>query len=126
MGVSLFNGGRTGRARRMQRRAGALAGVLAILFQAVLFAWHHHAPPFHPRAASTVTILATPTSPVVPAVDEHDCQICFTLSHNGTVPVEFFAPSPPEQAPSHQTRLARLDAPLGPYFSFQSRAPPMA
>jgi len=110
----------------IRHQIAALTGVFAILFQSVVFAWHHHTVPFHPRGAAAITILATPTSPVVPNADEHDCQICFALNHNGTVPVEFFAPSPPEQASLHQTRPARLDAPLAPYFFFQSRAPPTA
>ena len=73
-----------------------------------------------------VIILATPTSPALPAADDHDCQICFALGHHGAVPVEFFAPSPPDQARLHQLRLMAVDAPLAPYFSFQSRAPPVA
>jgi hypothetical protein len=124
--VSLLNAVRIGQARRRQRRAVALAAILAILVQAVLFAWHHHPSPFHLRAAAAVTILAVPISPAVPAVEDHDCQICFTLSHHGAVPVNFFAPSPPGLAPSHHTRLAALDAPRAPYFFFQSRAPPAA
>jgi hypothetical protein len=115
-----------GRARGIWRRIAALTGALAILFQAILFAWHHHAFPFHPQAASAVAILERPSPPAMPAADHHDCSICFTLSHHGAVPVDFFAPSPPVLAPLHQIRLATLDAPLSPYFFFQSRAPPQA
>jgi hypothetical protein len=102
----------------------ALVAILAMLFQAVLFAWHHHAAPFYWRPASAVTSLAAPTSPVMPASADHLCEICFTLSHHGFVPVDFFAAKPPEEAPLHQTRMAAVDTPLAPYFLFRSRAPP--
>src|SRR5438067_9781925 len=115
-----------GRARGVCRRIATLTGALAILTQAILFAWHHHAFPFHPPTPSAVTMLATPTSPIIPAADDYDCQICFTLSHHGAVPADFFAPSPPVLEPLHQIRLTPLDAPLAPYFFFQSRAPPLA
>jgi hypothetical protein len=62
----------------------------------------------------------------MPAADDHDCQICFTLGRHGAIPVESFSPSPPELMPLHQPRLAAAAAPLAPYFFFQSRAPPVA
>jgi hypothetical protein len=114
------------RARGGGRRVAALTAAFAILVQAVLFGWHHHAIALRPQAALAVAILAAPTSPAMPAGDDHDCQICFTLGHHGAVPVALFAPSPPNHAPLHQHRLAALDAPLEPYFFFRSRAPPMA
>jgi|SRR5690242_7271881 hypothetical protein len=115
-----------GRARVIWRQIAALTGALAILLQAILFAWHHHAFAFHPQAASAVALLATPTPPATPAADDRDCQICFTLCHHGAVPVDFFAPSAPVLPSLHQIRPATLDAPLAPYFAFQSRAPPAA
>jgi hypothetical protein len=114
------------RARGGGRGAAALTAAFAILVQAVLFGWHHHAIALRPQADLAVAILAAPTSPAMPAGDDHDCQICFTLGHHGAVPVALFAPSPPNHAPLHQHRLAALDAPLEPYFFFRSRAPPMA
>ena len=79
------------RARGGGHRVAALTAAFAILVQAVLFGWHHHAIPLRPQAALAVAILAAPTSPVMPAEDDHDCQICFTLGHHGAVPVGFFA-----------------------------------
>lgn len=114
-----------GRARGIGRRVAALTGAFAILVQAVLFGWHHHEIPFRQHAAFGL-ILATPTSPAMPAADHHDCQICFALGHHGAVPVDFFAPSLPEPMPPHHTRLAAVDAPLARYFFFHSRAPPRA
>jgi hypothetical protein len=124
--MSLSAGVRIERARRIPRRATALVGILAILFQAILFAWHHHPPPFHARDVAAASILTAPTAPIMPALADHDCQICFTLSHHGAVPVEFFAAKPLEQAPLHQTRIAAVDAPRTPYLPFRSRAPPPA
>ena len=115
-----------GRARVIWRQIAALTGALAILVQAILFAWHHHASPLLPQAARAVTILATPTSPAMPAANDHDCQICYTLSHHGAVPVDFFAPSLPVLSPRYHIRIATRDAALARYFFFQSRAPPVA
>jgi hypothetical protein len=114
-----------GRARGIGRRVAALTGAFAMLVQAVLFGWHHHETPFRQHAASGL-ILATPTSPAMPVADHHDCQICFALGHHGAVPVDFFAPSLPDQTRLHQPRLMALDAPLARYFFFRSRAPPVA
>jgi hypothetical protein len=126
MAVGLRTKFRIGREWRFPRRGAALVGIVAMLFQAILVAWHHHAPPFHSRAASAATTLAAPISPVMPASADHDCEICFTLSHHGAVPVDFFAAKPPEETPLHQTRIAAVDATLAPYLLFRSRAPPPA
>ena len=37
---------------------------------------------------------------------------------------DFFAASPPDQAPLHRTGLAEVDTPAAPYLLFRSRAPP--
>src|SRR5438270_11917412 len=108
-----------GRARRIGRHVAALTGALAILVQAVLFAWHHHTPAFHSRPASAHSNLSAPTSPFIPGSDDHDCQICFSLAHYGIVPVDFFSASP-DQAPLHRTGLAEVDTPAAPYLLFQS------
>jgi hypothetical protein len=110
--------------RQIRRRAGALVGIFAILFQAAVLASHHHGLPFHSRAASGVTILTAPSSPVIPSRAEHECEICLTLGHQGAVPIEFFWARPPEDARPHRTGIARVDAPLAPYLLFRPRAPP--
>jgi hypothetical protein len=126
MAVGLSARVRIGRRWRISRQAAALVAICAILFQAAAFACHHHAAPFHSRAASAVAILAAPISPVVPASADDECQICLTISHNGAVPVDFYAAQPPENPPLHQARTAAVDAPLIPYLLFRSRAPPSA
>ena len=122
MGVGLSAKVRIG----WQRRAAAQIGILAILLHAMLFAWHHHAPPFYANTGSAAASEATPVFPVLPGCDDHDCQICFTLGHHGAVPVDFFAADPPEQTLLHQTCTAAVDTPLAPYLLFRSRAPPVA
>jgi hypothetical protein len=126
MGVRFSIGVRFGRARQRRRRAGALVGTFAILLQAVLFAWHHHAASFHVRAAGAVPALVAPTAPVVPALADHDCDICFALSHHGAVPVDILVANPPEPAPLRRSRLAAVETSPAPYILFQSRAPPLA
>src|SRR5438105_12091888 len=123
MGVHRSIGVRLGRARR---RAYALVGTFAILFQAVLFAWHHHPAAFHARSAGAAATLAAPTTPVMPALADHDCEICFALSHHGAVPVDLFLANRPLHAPLPQSRLAAVDTSPAPYILFRSRAPPLA
>jgi hypothetical protein len=126
MGVRLSIGVRFDRARQRRRRAGALVGTFAILFQAVLFAWHHHPASFHARSSGAVTTLAAPAPPVMPALADHDCDICFAVSHHGAVPIAFRAAEQPENGPPRQTRIAAVEVPLTPYSLFRSRAPPTA
>jgi hypothetical protein len=57
---------------------------------------------------------------------DHDCEICFALSHHGAVPVELFVANPPVHEPLRRSRLAQVDASPAPYILFQSRAPPLA
>jgi hypothetical protein len=126
MGVRLSMGVRLGRARQRRRRGCALVGTFAILLQAVLFAWHHHAASFHLRSAGAVTTVVAPAAPVMPALADHDCEICFALNHHGAVPVDLFLATPPEHAPLLRSRLAAVETSPAPYILFQSRAPPLA
>ena len=126
MGVRLSIGVRSGRARQRRRRGGALVGAFAILLQAVLFAWHNHPASFRVRSTGAVTTLEAPTSPVMPALADHDCEICFALSHHSAVPANLFVANPPEHTPLGGSRLVAVDSSPVPYILFQSRAPPVA
>ena len=126
MGVRLSIGVRLKRARRRRHRGCPLVGAFAILLQAVLFAWHHDAASFHPRSVGAVTTLVAPTSPVMPALADHDCEICFALSHHGAVPVGLFVAHPPVHALLRRSRLEAVDASPAAYILFRSRAPPLA
>jgi hypothetical protein len=113
--------------RGIGRRVAALTGAFAILLQAILFAWHHHEVSFHVRSAGAVTILlAPPTSPAAPGLADHDCEICFALSHHGAVPIGLFVANPPVHELLRRSRLAQVRASPAPYILFRSRAPPLA
>ena len=126
MGVRLTIGVRLGRARQSWRRSCTLVSTFAILLQAVVFAWHHHPASFHVRGARAVTTLVAPTAPVVPALADHDCEICFAISHHGAVPAIVVVVKPPEHAPLGWSRLAAVETSPAFYMLFQSRAPPLA
>jgi hypothetical protein len=122
--LSFFAASRIGAPSSAPRRITAIVGSFAILFQAMLFAWHHHPLPFSPRGAPAVAVAQT--APELPALADHDCQICLAISHHGAVPVDFFTARPAEEVPLHQPRMAAVDPPLAPYLLFRSRAPPRA
>jgi hypothetical protein len=62
----------------------------------------------------------------MPGLADHDCEICFAISHHGAVPVNFLVAKPPEHAPLRRSRLAAVETSPAPYILFQSRAPPLA
>jgi len=105
-----------------QRRGLARLGILAVLLQALLFAWHSH--PLPPSHAPTVAALA-PNEPLSPTAADDDCAICLTLQHIGSsTPVEFVGlPTP---------RVMRVNTPQpdlavaqGAFCgAFRARAPP--
>ena len=100
----------------------ALLGIAAILFQALLFGWHHHPVVLASQGAQPVAHAATGTPPS-PAADD-DCDICQTLHNLSGSPVAFatlappLATAPPLDPLEHP--LAGWDFPL----AFQARAPP--
>jgi hypothetical protein len=103
----------------------ALLGVVAILFQAILFGWHHH----ELGSAShgtTPAIHGEGSAPLSPATAEDDCDICQALHHLRTAPGEVASlPLPAGATPA----LVLLDLILqGQGFprAFQARAPPRA
>jgi hypothetical protein len=62
----------------------------------------------------------------MPALADHDCEICFAISHHGAVPVNVLTAKPPEDAPLHRSRLPAVETSSALYILFQSRAPPLA
>jgi len=111
------------RSRHTPRRFTALVAVFAVIFQALVFAWHHHELPFASRGAPVVVAAAAGWA--APAFADRDCPICSAVAH-GAVPVELFATLLPEG--SVQRRLPP-PAPTDlrtPYLLFRSRAPPRA
>jgi hypothetical protein len=102
---------------------GARLGLLAVLFQAILFGWHHHELP--PRGRLPAMVVETPAGPQQLAADD-GCEICQVLHHLTAAPAD-----PPPILPLLATRSAfRPDGagfvvrPLAP--TFHARAPPLA
>ena len=113
------------RPRGVSRRAIAILGIFAILYQAMLFAWHVHAQPRSSRAASAVVALAATSDQEMPAAEDA-CQICFALSHHRAVPVDLYTATPPNHLPVLTAQATAVTAPLASYLLFRSRAPPRA
>jgi hypothetical protein len=123
--LSFSAGVRIGRSWRPPRRATAILGIFAVVLQAMLFAWHHHAHPLLTRTAPVVAALAA-SGQEMPASARGDCQTCFALSHHGAVPVDLFKAPPPDPLPVQSVRGNAVCTPLAYYVLFRSRAPPWA
>ena len=102
------------------RRTTAVIAGFAVLFQAILFGWHHHPLAFASLNAATTLAVA----PEVPALADHDCDICFVLGHDGIIAVDLFAAVRPPLAPLKPFALATISSFLAPYLLFRPRAPP--
>jgi len=110
---------------RAPRRRVAFLGVVAILFQAILFGWHHHPLVLASQVAQPAAHGAG-DAPLSPATADDDCDICQALHNLSGSPVEFTALAPPT-APALVLYLPDL-AVAGRGFApaFQARAPPRA
>jgi len=108
------------------RRRTALLGVVAILFQAILFGWHHHELHFAGRQSSPTAIVTNGTAPPLSEADGDCCEICLTLHHQSAAAPEFaFAPPPPPRAAAPvRDETALIVRPCA--LAFQARAPPLA
>jgi hypothetical protein len=102
----------------------ALLGAAAILFQAILFGWHHHDLRFPDGCAHPVAFAAAGQNTSSPDADADGCEICQTLHHqSAATPESLFAPAPPPLAASpapHDSDFAAAAAAL----AFRARAPP--
>jgi len=111
------------RSRHTPRRFTALVAVFAVIFQALLFAWHHHELPFAPRGAPVVVAAATGSA--APTLADRDCPICSAVAHHGAVPVELFATLLPEGSVQRRRPPPAPADSRTPYLLFRSRAPPL-
>ena len=105
------------------RRRVALIGVAAILFQAFLFGWHHHALALS-KSSGPIASAQSATQPLAPATAEELCEICTVLHQQSAAPLAFARP------PMRSTTAAAIDLP-GSIFhdpagtrGFNARAPP--
>ena len=99
-------------------------GLFAVLFQAILFGWHHHDP--MRSGHLPVPVAAKQTTPTQPVDDEDGCEICQVLHHLTAASVDTaIAPlsfSPTRVAErGHEAFFTRL-----PPRGFLARAPPVA
>jgi hypothetical protein len=122
--LSSFARSRRGEPRRVSARAIAVLGILAILFQATLGAWHHHALIFSSRAAGAAA--SAPTNEEAPNAADRHCQICFSLGHHGGVPVDWFAAALPIPYPRPPIPAVDVTGRLPAHFLFHARAPPLS
>jgi hypothetical protein len=116
------------RQRAMMRRtaAGKLAarlGVFAILFQAVLFGWHHHDLAFGSRHQSPV--IHNSTAATHPVDDEDGCEICQVLHHQTAAASNAIVTPLPglTVSPSIAADPAFIARTLA--LAFRARAPPL-
>jgi len=113
------------RAQTTARRRAALIGVAAILFQAFLFGWHHHALAL-PGSSGPIASIHSADEPLAPATAEDLCEICVVLHQQTAAPSALFLTS----SPSATSAGGRS---IGPAFigraiarGFDARAPPRA
>jgi hypothetical protein len=108
--------------RSSVRRLGTRLGLFAVLFQAILFGWHHHDPDFTGRLP--VPVLENPAASPQIADDEDGCEICQVLHHLTAAPVDVAAALPPLAITvvllSGKTAFAARTRAL----AFHARAPP--
>jgi len=113
------------RTQTTARRRTALIGVAAILFQAFLFGWHHHALAA-PGSSGPIASIHGADEPLAPATAEDLCEICAGLHQQTAAPLAFFlTPSP--------SATSAASGSIGPVFicraiarGFDARAPPSA
>jgi hypothetical protein len=100
----------------------ALIAVFAILFQAILFGWHHHELALTGHLPSAV--IENHAGAPLAADDEDGCEICQVLHHLFAAPADVIAPRSPDATTAD--RIASVPAPAArsPALAFRARAPP--
>ena len=111
------------RTRMTARGRVALIGVAAILFQALLFGWHHHGLAWAARGGPAASFYDA-SRPLPTTVAEDNCEICAVLHHQSASPLAFVVPSTPPAFAS----VVDLPAPVlldrANTRGFHARAPP--
>jgi hypothetical protein len=108
------------------RRRVALLGIVAVLFQAILFGWHHHELGPASRGSQPIVTVANAATPLSPASAEDECDICMALHHLSASPGEFvLLPIPPIAASTPPLPIL-LQAARASEHAFHARAPPRA
>jgi len=109
---------------RAGHRPAVLLGLFALLFQAILFGWHHH--DLAVSGGGPHTVICSNASSSQPVDDEDGCEICQVLHHQTAsagdgiaAPMPGLAASPPIAAVP-----VFIVHPLA--LAFRARAPPLA
>ena len=105
------------------QRLAARLGLFAVLFQAILFGWHHHDLPFPGRLPTPV--LENPATAPQLADDEDGCEICQVLHHLTAAPLDVANTPPPLAVTAVAVRNATAFAARRPALAFRARAPPL-
>jgi hypothetical protein len=99
-------------------------GLFAVLFQAVLFGWHHHDLTFAGRLP--IPIVTNPAGSPQPADDEDGCEICQVLHHLTASPVDVAAAPPPLAVAAVSVAGVTAFGARPRALAFRARAPPLA
>jgi hypothetical protein len=105
------------------RWSAARLGLFAVLFQAILFGWHHHDLVFAGRL--TAPVVANPTAPPQAADDEDCCEICQVLHHLTAAPADLAAAPPPVAIAIAEIACDTAFCARAPALAFHARAPPL-
>ncbi len=111
------------RTRMTGRCPVALIGVAAILFQALLFGWHHHGLAWTARGGPAASLYDA-SRPLPSTVAEDSCEICAVLHHQSASPLGFVAPPTPPAIASAVILPARVFLDRADTRGFHARAPP--
>ena len=110
--------------RCLGRALAARLGLFAVLFQAILFGWHHH--DLIVAGRLPVPVIENPAASPQIADDEDGCEICQVLHHMTAAPVDI-AGAPPSLAIAAVSASGDITfAVRTPALAFRARAPPLA
>ena len=104
------------------RGLAARLGLFAVLFQAILFGWHHHDLTFAGRLPAT--IVEKPAAAPQAVDDEDGCEICQVLHHLTAAPVNIDGALPPPAVGPVSIAGEAILLALTLALAFRARAPP--
>jgi hypothetical protein len=100
--------------------------IFAILFQAILFGWHHHSLHFAGGQHQPVAVVSGGAAPTLPGAEEDGCDICLVLHHQTATASQLPAALPPLLTLSVSTASDGHLIARTPALAFRARAPPLA
>jgi hypothetical protein len=109
--------------RRAVRGVAVRLGLFAVLFQAILFGWHHHDLNFAGRLPAL--IIEKPAAAPQVADDADGCEICQVLHHLTAAPVDIVAARPPLALAACPFAGDAAFVASGLSLAFRARAPPL-